>query len=100
MQFMKIEKMKTGKEMAILRCVHLITLANLTRNLNKNYLKSDPELIRLPPEEASRKLLPPSTEFHFKIILKFKFGFLLFCLGMNLSSQTEQPYVFSVQYSI
>jgi len=67
-------------------------------NLNKNYLNSDPELIRLPPEEASRTLLPPSTEFHLKMTLENKLGFLLCCPCMNLSSQTEQSYVSSVQY--
>jgi len=97
---MKTEKMKIGKETVILWCVHLITLTNLTGNFNKNCLNSDTELIRLPSEEASRTLLPPSTEIHLKIILKFKFGFLLCCLSMNLSSQTDRPYVSNVQYFI
>jgi len=56
-------------------------------NLNKNCPNSDAKQIRLPPEEASRTLPPPSTEFQLKRILKYKFCFLLCCPFMNLSSQ-------------
>jgi hypothetical protein len=100
MLFMKSEKMRIGKQAFILLCVPLIILKNLTGNLNKSCLKFDPELIRLPPEEASKTLLTPSTVIRLKIILKFKFGFLLFFLSMNLNSQDEQSYVSSVQYFI
>ena len=82
----KVIRWELEKRRSFSDVFHLITLKNLTGNLNKN-CKSDPDLIRLHPEEASRTLLTPSTEFHLKIILKFKFGFLLCCLSVNLGTQ-------------